>query len=152
MAEIFSYEELVKKGHLIVSPKGESMWPLIKTGRDTVLIEKTEGRLKKYDIPLYKDKIGRYIVHRVIKVTEDGYVICGDGVYYREYDVKDEDILGVVKGIYRKEKYISAESPLLKIYSRIWVGIIFMRKPIIIFKHKFTSLKRRLSRLFGRAK
>ena len=31
---------------------------------------------KKYDVPLYKDKAGRYILHRVLKVRENDYIIC----------------------------------------------------------------------------
>lgn len=141
MAQVVSYEELVRRGHLIVQPNGWSMWPMIQNGRDTVLIEPKDGRCKKYDIPLYKDKAGRYIVHRIIKVTDNGYVICGDGVYYREYDVTDENIIGVVKGFYRKEKFISVENKGYKLYSRIWVRLIFMRKPIIILSHKLRGLK-----------
>ncbi len=152
MPDFVSYEDLVKNGHLIVNPVGISMWPVIKTGRDTVLIEKQEGRCKKYDIPLYKDKAGRYIIHRIIKVTNDGYVICGDGVCYREYGVKDENILGVVKAIYRGEKYISVESFGMKLYSRIWTGLIFARKPILAFRTGFNSLKSRMARLLKRKK
>ncbi len=154
MSQVASYEELAKRGHLIVRPNGWSMWPMIYNGRDTVLIEPVDGRCKKYDIPLYKDNKGRYIVHRIIKVTEDGYVICGDGVYYREYDIKDENILGVVKGFYRKEKFISVESKLYKLYSRVWVGLIFMRKPIIILSHKLRwrlkLVKSKLKKRFGK--
>ena len=149
MSEIVSYEELLRRGYLIVSPNGRSMWPMIKTGRDTVLIEKCEGRLKKYDNPLYKDKAGRYILHRVIKVTPEGYVICGDGVCYREYDIRDENVLGVVKGLYRREKFIPTDSFSQKLYARVWVGLIFMRKPIVFLNLRLTSLKTRILRRFG---
>ena len=33
---------------------GVSMRPMLRTGRDTILISPVEGRLKKYDVPLYR--------------------------------------------------------------------------------------------------
>lgn len=51
----FSFEEMIERdGKLIYTNKGDSMMPLIKENRDILVIEKTNGRLKKFDIPLYK--------------------------------------------------------------------------------------------------
>ena len=63
MNESFStIEEAVAREHFVITPHGVSMWPMIRNGKDTVLIEPVNGRLKKYDIPLYKDKRGRYVM------------------------------------------------------------------------------------------
>lgn len=126
-----SIEEAVKAGNFVIHSHGVSMWPMIRNGKDSIRIEPVEGRLKKNDIPLYKDRLGRYVVHRIIKVTDTGYVICGDGLYEREYDITDKNIIGRVEGFFRKEKYISCQSKGYKLYVKIWVGCIFMRKPII---------------------
>ena len=91
-------EEAVKNGNFVIHPKGVSMWPMIRSGKDSVVINPHKGRLKKYDIPLYKDHIDRYVVHRIIEVKDKGYVICGDGLFEIEYDITDEDIIGVVLG------------------------------------------------------
>ena len=40
--------------------------PLIKEGRDLFMIEKPDGRLKKFDVPLYKRDTGQYVMHRII--------------------------------------------------------------------------------------
>ena len=71
-------EELEKSGKLIYTNVGVSMRPLIKQDRDLLVIEKPKGRLKKYDCPLYKRPNGQYVLHRVVKVCDDGYVILGD--------------------------------------------------------------------------
>ena len=79
-----SFEEIINRdGKLIYTNKGDSMMPLIKEGRDLIIIEKTQGRLKKYDVPLYKRDSGQYVLHRILKVREDDYVICGDNRYCR---------------------------------------------------------------------
>lgn len=71
-------EEISHTGKLIYTNVGDSMMPLIRQNRDLLIIEKVSGRLKKYDVPLYKRDSGQYVLHRIIKVHKDDYVICGD--------------------------------------------------------------------------
>lgn len=148
-----SIEEAVKKGNFVIHSHGVSMWPMIRNGKDSVHIEPVEGRLKKYDIPLYKDNTGRYVIHRIIKVTDTGYVICGDGLFEREYDITDKHILGKVEGFFRKEKYISCKSKGYLVYVKIWAGILlFMRKPLIVLVRKCRSISRIIKGAFNRLK
>lgn len=131
-------EEAVKSGNFVIHPHGVSMWPMIRNGIDTVLIEPAQGRLKEYDIPLYKDRTGRYVVHRIIKVTPTGYVILGDGLYEWEYDITDANIIGVVTGFFRKEKFIPCTDKGYLRYVKFWAkDILFLRKPIIYTVRKF---------------
>ena len=152
MIDNISIEKAVERGHFVARPHGVSMWPMIRNGIDTVLIEPVYGRCEKNDIPLYKDRRGRYVIHRIIKVTDTGYVICGDGLYEKEYDITDKNIIGVVRGFFRKEKFISCEDKGYKFYVKIWVGLIFMRKPIIWTVRKYRALKYRLKDYWLRIK
>ena len=145
-----SIDDAVKAGNFVIHSHGVSMWPMIRNGKDSVRIEPVEGRLQKNDIPLYKDNHGRYVIHRIIKVTDNGYVICGDGLYEREYDITDANILGRVEGFFRKEKYVSCESKGYKLYVKIWVGLIFMRKPVIWTVRKFRRGKQLIKEYFRR--
>lgn len=124
-------EDAVQRGNFVIHPHGFSMWPMIRNGIDSVVINPVEGRLQKYDIPLYLDNIGRYVVHRVIDVTETGYVICGDGLFEIEYDITDKNVIGVVTGFFRKEKYISCDNKKYMRYVHFWVDNFYLRKPII---------------------
>ena len=131
-------EDVISKGNFVIHSHGVSMWPMIRNGVDSIHIEAVEGRLNKFDIPLYKDNRGRYVIHRIIEVTDTGYVILGDGLYEREYDITDAHILGKVVGFFRKEKYISCDSKGYLRYVRFWAGtILFMRKPIIWTVRKY---------------
>ncbi len=129
-------EEAVKNGNFVIHPKGVSMWPMIRSGKDSVVINPHHGRLKKYDIPLYKDHIDRYVVHRIIEVTDTGYIICGDGLFEIEYDIKDENIIGVVTGFFRKEKYIPVDNKKYVRYMHFWVDNFYLRKPVIKITRK----------------
>ena len=79
--------------------------------------------LKKYDIPLFRRKDGSFILHRILKVCNDGtYVVCGDNQTVLEYGVRDEQIIGVVEGIYRDKEFVSVSNFIYKIYSRsLWI-------------------------------
>ena len=89
-------EQLNKYGTIIYTNVGRSMMPLLREHRDIMIIKaRPEGRLKKYDAVLYK-RGDHYILHRILSVRNDGYVICGDHNYRREYDITDPDIIGVL--------------------------------------------------------
>lgn len=95
-----SFEEILNRdGRLIYSSVGDSMLPMIKQGRDLLVIEKPAGRLKRYDIPLYKRDNGKYVLHRILKVRDKDYVICGDNRYRPEYGITDRHIIGVLTAV-----------------------------------------------------
>ena len=104
-------EKALEQNHEVCSlTVGISMRPMLRQHRDIVIIKRIDRKLKKNDVPLYKrhgrDKLA---LHRILKVTENGYVIRGDNLYTKEYDVKDGDIIGVLKAFYRDGKYYDCE-------------------------------------------
>lgn len=107
MSEVYSIKEILDKGGTYTGlTMGTSMWPLIRQHRDNIIVVKPDGRLKKYDVPVYLASDGRYIMHRVIEVHDDHYIIMGDNLLKREY-VTDDMICGKLVGFYRKgKKYI----------------------------------------------
>lgn len=111
-------EELEQSGKLVYPNVGVSMRPLIKQDRDLLIIEKAKGRLKKYDIPLYKRANGQYVLHRVVKVRENDYVILGDNCVSKEYGITDSQILGVLTSLVRNGKEVDFNSFGYKLYVR----------------------------------
>lgn len=109
---------LDKEGVFVSTMSGYSMYPMLRDRRDTVVIKKYEGRLNKYDIPLYKQG-SRYILHRIIDVKSDSYVIRGDNCEYKEYGITDQDILGVLVGFYRDDKPIDIKGWKYKTYVQL---------------------------------
>ncbi|MBP3361797.1 MAG: S24/S26 family peptidase [Clostridia bacterium] len=78
--------ELKEKGIYIGKTQGDSMQPMLKEGRDTVIIVPPVFPLKKYDVPVYR-RGGHYTMHRIVKATKRGYVICGDNRTHLEKDI-----------------------------------------------------------------
>lgn len=121
-------EEVLKEEGLFVSTTvGVSMFPMLRNRRDTIIVMPYKGRLKKYDVPLYK-RGSDYILHRIIEVRPDSYVICGDNCIQKEYGITDEQILGVLTGFYRGSKKINMDGVGYKLYVRVWHILYPVRK------------------------
>lgn len=109
MSEFYNYRDLepviretLERGATVtLLPRGTSMLPLIRQGMDEVVLKSVDTPLKKYDIPFYKRKNGQFVLHRIIDVKKDGYVLCGDNQLDYEYNVTDDMIIGVVCAIKR---------------------------------------------------
>lgn len=121
-------EELDRKGTITYTCRGVSMLPLLRQQRDLFTITKNDGRCKKYDVVLYKRYDGAYVLHRVIEVLPESYVILGDNCLNKEYGITDNDILGVMTSFVRDGKEYSVLSRGYRIYVRVWVGFYPIRR------------------------
>ena len=132
---------LEKEGVFVSTTSGVSMYPMLRDRRDTIIVTKPDGRLKKYDVALYK-RGESYVLHRVIKVLPDSYIIRGDNCLAKEYGITDGDVIGKLKSFYRKEKEINMMSISYRLYSRL----IIVLHPLVAFKIKVKArLKKRRS-------
>lgn len=123
------------------------MMPLIRQGKDLVLIsKKPEGRLKKYDVPLYKRDSGQYVLHRIIKVRKNDYVLCGDNRRHRETGISDRHIIGVLTAVIRDGKKLPIASFRYRLYTHLWCDLFYVRAFLILCRDILKSIKRKLCR------
>ena len=126
-------ETLDKLGFICVETKGTSMQPLLVSGRDKVCIEKLKTKPKKHDVILYKRSDGTYILHRVKKAYKNTYTMWGDNHSAVEYGVTNEQVLGILVGYYKCEKYIDINKSFkYKLYKLFWCNCVLVRK--VVFK------------------
>lgn len=148
-------DELIRKGSIIYTNVGDSMMPLLRQGKDLLIIKRpkewdelTDGntaiRLKRLDVPLYKRDNGTYVLHRVLKVRKSDYVICGDNRYHREYGICDRHIIGVLTGIVRDGREISVQDKRYRIYAHLWCDFFWIRAFILWIRKMPERLKRKL--------
>ncbi len=112
------YEEILEKCGVLICPiRGVSMLPMLEEEKDKVKIVPVARKqgLKKYDLPLYRRENGQYVLHRIIGVRRDGYVICGDNLWRKE-KVPFDWILGVAEGFFKDGKYISCQDEKYRSY------------------------------------
>lgn len=140
-----TYEEyLAENGKLTYTFSGVSMNPMLKQGRDLFTVKKkTKERCKKYDVVLYRRPTDQYVLHRIVEVREQDYVILGDNCIAKEYGITDEDILGVLTEFLRAGKKISADNKWYQIYARLWYQIYPARKFLKRAKGKVKGILKR---------
>ncbi len=127
-----SFEEEIKKsGRIIYTNVGDSMMPYIKQGRDVLVISEVNGKLNKYDVPLYKRDSGQYVLHRILKVRENDYVICGDNRWNKEYGITDRHIIGILTGVIRDGQEIPVTNRKYRIYVHLWCDLFPVRAFIL---------------------
>lgn len=102
------------------------MWPMLRDRRDTIVVRPTEGRLRPYDVALYK-RGSAYILHRVIKNNDGSYRIIGDNCLAYE-EVPESDILGRLDEFWRGERRCDPRSHAWLQYARIWHTLLPARK------------------------
>ncbi len=140
-------DELADSGVYASTTSGVSMEPLFRTRRDVVIIAKPTKELKKYDVALYRLPSGKYILHRVIKVLEDEYLIRGDNTYAIEHIPKDM-VIGVLVEFNRKGKRQKCTDKSYMAYSRFWNFIYPIRFVLYHTRRFLGRIYRKLKSLF----
>lgn len=134
-------QELEKNGFLIYTTQGRSMRPFLRSQEDLVRIEACGGRaLNKYDAVLYRRKSGRYVLHRIVRVLPDSYVMCGDNCWKLEYGITREQILGVLTCVIRKGEKVDVNSRGYRTKVWLWGAVYWPRALVFYFRDRFGEL------------
>ncbi len=146
-------EILAGGGEFRMYPKGTSMLPLIKQGIDSVVLKRNfESGANKRDIAFYRRANGQFVLHRVMKILDDGtYVMCGDNQTALEYGIKKEQIIGYVDRLYKGDRELTFDTLKYRLYLLFWCFMPY-RKCWRFIKGKLSGLKRRLKKLFKKNK
>lgn len=121
---------LAQKGQYIGPTVGVSMFPMLKSRRDTVVIQAKTERLKPMDVALYK-RGDAYVLHRVLRLTEDGYIIRGDNCYSDEI-VPENTVIGVLTEFFRKDKHILVTDKKYLRYAKRRVRYYKLRRVFVL--------------------
>lgn len=139
-------EELERRGNLVYTNVGCSMMPLLRQGKDLMIISRRPAeRLKKYDVVLYK-KNGKYILHRILKVRDKDYVICGDHNWRREYGITDEQIIGVLTAFVRDGVETPVTDKRYLRYVHLWCDLFYIRAFLLWCRALPWRIRRKLFR------
>ena len=132
---------------LVYSNKGVSMLPMLRQGRDLMIVRrKREGeRLKKYDVAIYIRPPHDYVLHRIIRVDEGGYVFLGDNCENKEYGIREEQVIAVMTAFVHKGKQIDVTDKGYIFYSRFWYLIYPIRRATRRSKRFIKKILRKLT-------
>jgi hypothetical protein len=140
-----NFEDVLDRyGELVYPNKGVSMLPLLREGRDLMVIaRRPEGRCKKHDAVLFKRDNGQYVLHRIVKVREQDYLLCGDNQIVREA-VREEQIIGVLNAVRRGDRTIHVTDWNYRLYVRVWTLLFPLRVAWFRLRGLAGKVKRRL--------
>ncbi len=158
-SEPIRFEEYLEKyGDLTYTNVGVSMLPMLRQRRDIMIIRRKEKneRCKKYDVALYIRPPHDYVLHRIVDVTDTGYTFLGDNCYAKEYDIKEEQVIGVLKAfvrngkksrdgrIIRNGRMISVDNKLYKVYYHLNYFFYPLRRIRLRARRKAARVVRKL--------
>ncbi len=133
-------DELLRSGNVMFTNKGVSMRPLLREGRDLMVIEKRRNDtvLKPGMAVLFERPSGDLVLHRIFRKKEGGFLILGDNCIDPEF-VDDKMIIGVLTAVVRDGKKTITVSD--KSYLR-YVRFINFTYPV---RRLFLKIKLRLA-------
>ena len=137
-------EKLAMGGTATIPVRGVSMRPMLKEGRDSVVLSPIQGNLKKRDIALYQRADGSYILHRIADVCEC-YTCIGDAQFVFEKGIAPSQMIAVVTAIRRGMRTIPITHPIYRLYAVFWGA----SRPVRYFARR---VKRKIYRIFVRRK
>ena len=137
-------EKLNSRGTVQIPITGTSMLPLLVQGRDSVILAPAV-EVNIGDIIFYKRDDGHFVLHRIIGKNENGYILCGDNQWVKEYSITDQHIIGVVIEIILDGKSIKVDNEKYLKYCTHWNKLMPIRKPLVLTMSKIRAIKRKMS-------
>ncbi|MBQ8117713.1 MAG: S26 family signal peptidase [Lachnospiraceae bacterium] len=142
-----TYEEYLEENDSLTYRNiGVSMLPLLRQGKDLFTVKKKGvDRCKVGDVVLYRRPPQSYVLHRIIEVRAEDYVILGDNCIRKESGIRDEDIIGVMTGYVRNGKVHCVTEKGYAIYSFFILHTIsvriFIKKTVLHIKSILHKIK-----------
>ena len=116
-------EELLAEGKQVtILIIGNSMSPLLRDGRDKVVLRKANDEdIKKGAVMLFRYR-GSHVMHRVTKIEGDVVIFEGDGNYKLQEVATRKDIIAVMEAVVRPSgKRIECSSRRWRTWSCLWL-------------------------------
>ena len=143
-------DALARGGKLVYTCVGTSMLPMLRQKRDLIVLKPPTGRLQKYDVALYRDGSGKYILHRVIEAGEADYVFRGDNNRTGESGIREDQIIGVLTAFIRDGREIQVTDMRYRLYVHLWCSLFPLRAALVWCAAMPGRVKRRWKRVHER--
>lgn len=134
-------KELQDNGAVRIRVKGTSMLPLLRSEKDEVLLRSPgEKTPKKGSIVLFKYK-DSFVLHRLIKISDDVLTFRGDNVFACTETCTKEDITAEVVRIFRLKKngkYVSL--PPVSFFLKLIIPVYRILKKLLNRLHCLKSV------------
>lgn len=128
-AYVSALRELTEEGHEVsMTIAGNSMSPFLIHNRDVIWFKKPDRPLKPGDMVFYQRRDGRYVMHRLYAIREDGYYMVGDAQWQIEGPLAREQIFALITRVKRKGKMIQPGDFWWWFFRKVWLHMIPVRR------------------------
>lgn len=122
--------EMLENGQeVVLTARGESMYPFVRDG-DKVLLKSME--VHTGDIVLGIDEEDRFVMHRVMRTDDKGYVLMGDANLRKKERSTSSGIKGIVISIMHNGKTRLCSSRRERMLSGIWRALLPVRRFLLL--------------------
>lgn len=143
--DVFPFaEEFLSAGQKVLfTVSGNSMWPLIRHNRDSVLLAALDRPALVGDIVLMNVPAPHnlYILHRVHRIQGDQCVTLGDGCLAHDPPVPLDCIIGRVEKVYRGKRTLICDALPARCLSWLWRVLLPLRRPLLFCLRKAAKAK-----------
>ncbi len=130
---------LGNNGRCRLTVTGTSMVPFLRHRKDAVILAPLPEKIRRGDIIFYMRGEAFPVLHRVMKVGKSGTLqFCGDAQTMLEA-VEPTQLVGIADRIIRGEKEFSANAPVWRLLSLLWM----LLRPVRPYVFRLASLIRR---------
>ena len=134
-------EVLCGGGRAKLSPRGASMLPFIREGRDEITLVKPTAPYRKGDIYLYERQDGMLVLHRLLGKDQNGLIFRGDNQLHKEYGVAPQALIGQVCSVCRGGSEVDRNSLCFRLFR-------FIAFPCCLFTKSLRKIKRGFLRIY----
>jgi hypothetical protein len=125
--------DVVASGHRVeIVGKGNSMFPLIRGGKDKIVLRKIDDRsVVKGNLLLIKQSDDNYVLHRIKQYDDCIVILQGDGNLRGTETCRREDIIAEAVEVIRGRKRIIKGSFLWKMFSSLSRQPYWIRRVVL---------------------
>lgn len=143
LAELLAVQ--LENGEAPLLVTGSSMYPTFRSGRDTVILKKTDTLPRKGDVILYLRENGQYVLHRIVGRKKDLLILSGDNQFEPE-DLKPSQVIARVVAFRRGGKEYPVTHLGYRLWVWIWVLVFPLRRPLLRLRRWLGRLRKRITR------
>ncbi len=114
-------------GEFELYPRGKSMLPLIKEGRDSVMLVAPPNEICVGAIAFYKRDSGKFVLHRVVGAKDGLYTMCGDNQTWLEDGIRRDQIIAVVSSMKLDGKRVTPDDAKYQKWLKKWMNMRYRR-------------------------
>ena len=135
-------EEMAEGRSVRIRLKGNSMFPLLRDGRDEVFLYPCEGKeIKPMDVVLFRYR-GMHVLHRVIRREGQQLYLQGDGVFVSRETCTTADVIGVMKQVKRSSgRVVDVDGWRWRLPSYLWRALGILRRPLLRLAYRFSFVR-----------